>query len=615
MKKRSIRWQRTLFLCLLSLSVVAPIVFFSYSFPNSLDRKSFADGVGSTTHSVDALLLKQEAGESLKEPDRIVYSVGDDGVNDTENGFSADSDEIRLQNSLSIGGEKEFGEGLEEPDGGDDSSVDDTGNGLGADSDVGDEIRLQKISTTGGGKEQPDQTTVRKQPDGNGYSQVRQVDDVIVREMKDDLIMAKAYLNFAPPNSNSHLVKELKMRIKEVERVVGQTSKDSKLSKIAMHRKRAMKATLAKASKVYPDCSAMSTKLRAMAYNSEEQLRSQMNEVSFLTQLAARAFPKGLHCLSMRLTSEYFSLQPEEQALPNRHKVQQPDLYHYAIFSDNILACQVVVNSTVITSMEPEKIVFHVVTDGLNYPAMVMWFLLNPPGDATIHIENIDDFKWLPSLFDSSLKQPFSQDPRFSSTLNHLRFYLPQVFPSLNKILLLDHDVVVQRDLRRLWEVDMEGKVNGAVETCRSGDSFHQLDMYVNFAEPIIAKSFDPKACTWAFGMNMFDLKEWRRQNLTAIYHKWLQMGKIKQLMNAGTLPVGQLTFYNQTVALDRQWHVLGLGSDPTMSRGEIERAPVIHYNGKMKPWLELGIPRYKGYWNRFLNYNHPFLQQCNVHE
>lgn len=48
--------------------------------------------------------------------------------------------------------------------------------------------------------------------------------------MKDQLIMAKAYLSFAPPNSNSHLVKELKLRIKEQERAMGESTKDSDLS-------------------------------------------------------------------------------------------------------------------------------------------------------------------------------------------------------------------------------------------------------------------------------------------------------------------------------------------------------------------------------------------------
>ena len=71
-----------------------------------------------------------------------------------------------------------------------------------------------------------------------------------------------------------------------------------------------MEVTLSKASRVYTDCPAMALKLRAMTYNAEEQVRAQRSQAAFLVQLAGRTTPKGLHCLFMRLTVEYFSLQP-----------------------------------------------------------------------------------------------------------------------------------------------------------------------------------------------------------------------------------------------------------------------------------------------------------------
>ncbi|XP_020259014.1 probable galacturonosyltransferase 6, partial [Asparagus officinalis] len=435
-----------------------------------------------------------------------------------------------------------------------------------------------------------------------------------VSEMEDQLITAKMYLQFAPPNSNSRLVRELKVRIKEIQKVLGQ-GRGSNLPRNALQKMRAMEDTLSKANKAYPECSAMASKLRAMTQNSEEQLRAQKNQASYLIQLTASTFPKGLHCLSMRLTTQYFATDPKVWQFPNKDKMQKKNLYHYAIFSDNILACAVVVNSTISSSAVPDKIVFHVVTDSLNFPSMMMWFLLNPPGQATIEIQNIDKLKSLPDDFTSMIKQSGVRDPRFISPLNHLRFYLPEIFPYLNKILLLDHDVVVQKDLRGLWKMDMKGKVLGVVETCGKGDASHRLDMLVDFSEPTIANNFDAEACLWAFGMNIFDLHEWRRRGLTRVYNKWLQLVRKEQSWKAGSLPLGQLTFYNHTLAFDRRWHLVGLGQDSGIDGKEIERAAVIHYNGYMKPWLEIGIQRFRGYWNNFLNYDQPYLQQCNIHE
>jgi alpha-1,4-galacturonosyltransferase len=166
----------------------------------------------------------------------------------------------------------------------------------------------------------------------------------------------------------------------------------------------------------------------------------------------------------------------------------------------------------------------HIVTDALNYPAMMMWFLTNPPTPAAIQVESLNDFKWLPDDFSSRFKLKGVRDPRYTSTLNHLRFYLPEVFPSLSKVLLLDHDVVVQKDLSGLWDIDMKGKVIAAVETCTSGEAYHRLDSLVDFSNPSIFDKFDAKACIFAFGMNIFDLNEWRKQGLSATYRKLFQM-------------------------------------------------------------------------------------------
>ena len=154
-----------------------------------------------------------------------------------------------------------------------------------------------------------------------------------------------------------------------------------------------------------------------------------------------------------------------------------------------------------------------------------MWFLLNIQSVAAIQILNIDDMDVLPSDYDQLLMKQNSNDPRFISTLNHARFYLPDIFPGLNKMVLFDHDVVVQRDLSRLWSIDMKGKVVGAVETCKEGEpSFHLMSTFINFSDAWVSGKFSPKACTWAFGMNLVDLEEWRRRKLTSTYIKYFNM-------------------------------------------------------------------------------------------
>ncbi|KAK2417720.1 putative galacturonosyltransferase [Trifolium repens] len=656
MKQSHHRWQRTLILCLLSLSVVAPVVFVSRRLQllTRDGRREFLDDLSSIKYRTDPLnAIEQEDSEELEEPKQVVYkendvdsrlSDGSENNNDSEesriegsrNNFleknvsELDHDETQEQEAQQKGlistDETKEQEAQQKGLVSTDETQDQDAQQKGLSSTDGDQKKFnitamdnQKILTHS--QRKTDQNIkVKAKQSGltvNQHRQIsrhqsRRVTNQTVMEIKDQIIRARAYLGFVPPSSTSHLAKELRLRIREMERAVGEATKDSDLSRSALQKMRHMEASLSKANRAFPDCAAMASKLRAMNHNAEEQVRSQQHEVTHLVHLAARTTPKGVHCLSMQLTADYFALRPEERKLPNENKINDPELYHYAVFSDNVLACGVVVNSTVSNSKEQEKIVFHIVTNSLNFPAISMWFLLNPPGKAAIHIQNIDNFEWLSKY--NTFKKQTSSDPRYTSELNHLRFYLPDIFPTLNKILLFDHDVVVQQDLSTLWNINMEGKVIAGVGTCQEGEtSFRRMDMFINFSDPYIAERFDVNACTWAFGMNSFDLEQWRRHNLTGVYHKYLQRGSNMPLFNTGSLPLGWLTFYNKIMVLDRRWHILGLGYDSGIDTKKIEQAAVIHYDGIRKPWMDIGIGRYKSYWSNFMKFDHPLLRRCNI--
>ncbi|XXG43581.1 hypothetical protein AAC387_Pa01g3575 [Persea americana] len=309
-----------------------------------------------------------------------------------------------------------------------------------------------------------------------------------MRVMKNQLVAAKAYLNSATAKRNSHLEKELKQLIKELEYAFV----NSDLSTRAWQTMKSMEIVLSKVIKVDSECSADEAKLRSKTHNKEDQVLEERKTIRFLTELAERTMPKALHCLSLRLTVDYFSLPPAKRELPNKQRFQQKDLYHYAMFSDNVFACAVVVKSTISTSMEPEKIVFHIVTDDDHLPAITMWFLTNPSNQAIIQVQRMGDFKLLPSSYNSTLEQPNSGNHSFLLAVNQLPFYLPEIFPTLDKIVLLDHDVVVQRDLQGLWKLDMQGKVIGAVETCGGSDSSHRMDSFVNFSDPMQRHAHGP---------------------------------------------------------------------------------------------------------------------------
>ncbi|VFQ84807.1 unnamed protein product [Cuscuta campestris] len=658
---------------LLVVTVLAPIVLHTRTlttyFTSSSSRNEFVEEVSSFTLGGEIRhlnVLPQESDKVMKEPEGVVHSEN------LSLPLSHGSDALREENSRKA---RQLAQELLE----DERTKSYTGNGIGGSEKEKVENPIREVTLDGLVAHREDKDSVKpatnratrntsrahtretnhtsdsssadiktrqgqhnSQPSGravpvrnNSTSQTNQVGpppDDLIRQLKDQLIRGRVYLSLSATSKNTHFIRELRLRMKEVQRVVGVATKDSELPKNAYEKLKAMEQTLAKGKQIQDDCSAYVKKLRAMLHSTEEQLRAHKKQTLFLTHLTSKTLPKGLHCLPLRLTTEYFMLNSSQQHFPNQEKLEDPKLYHYAIFSDNILAAAVVVNSTVSHLKHSSNHVFHIVTDKLNFAAMRMWFLANPPRNATINVQNVEDFTWLNSSYSPVLKQLSSpsmidyyfrgrransdpnvkfRNPKYLSIMNHLRFYMPEIFPKLEKVLFLDDDVVVQKDLTSLWSVNMRGKVIGVVETC--GESFHRFDRYLNFSNPLISKKFNPRACGWAFGMNIFDLDQWRRQNITEVYHSWQNLNQDRQLWKLGTLPPGLITFWNQTYALDRSWHVLGLGYDPTVNQKDIAAASVVHYNGNLKPWLEISIPKFRNLWSKFIDFDQVYLRECNV--
>ncbi|CAH1437590.1 unnamed protein product [Lactuca virosa] len=313
----------------------------------------------------------------------------------------------------------------------------------------------------------------------------------------------------------------------------------------------------------------------------------------------------------------------------------------------------VVVTSAVQSSLTPEKIVFHVITDKKTYAGMHSWFALNPISPAIIEVKGVHQFDWLtrdnvpvleavenhngirnyyhgnhisgtnvgdtvtPRSFASKLQ---ARSPKYISLLNHLRIYLPELFPNLEKVVFLDDDVVIQRDLSPLWEVDLGGKVNGAVETCKGEDSWvmsKRFRNYFNFSHPLVAKSLDPNECAWAYGMNVFDLRAWRLTNIRETYHSWLKenLRSNLTLWKLGTLPPALIAFRGHVQGIDPTWHMLGLGYQKKTNIESVKKAAVIHYNGQSKPWLQIGYEHLRPFWSKYVNYSNEFVKNCHILE
>ncbi|XP_039131254.1 probable galacturonosyltransferase 14 [Dioscorea cayenensis subsp. rotundata] len=402
------------------------------------------------------------------------------------------------------------------------------------------------------------------------------------------------------------------------------------------------------------DAKTFAISLKAMMENMDKQIKDSIFSEQLHKHFAATSIPKGIHCLSLRLTDEYSSNAHARKQLPSPELLpllSDNSLHHFVLASDNILAASVVVSSTVKSSLYPEKIVFHVITDKKTYPAMHSWFALYPPSPAIVDVKGVHQFDWLtrenvpvidaienhhgvrshyhgnhlidfnvtgsPKEFASRL---LARSPKYISLLNHLRIYLPELFPNLNKVVFLDDDIVIQRDLSPLWEINLYGKVNGAVETCKGEDKrvmSKRFKTYFNFSHHLISEHLDPDECAWAYGMNIFDLSAWRKTDIRETYHRWIKenLKSNLTLWKLGTLPPALIAFRGHVHPIDPFWHMLGLGYQEKTNPETVRKAAVIHYNGQCKPWLEIGYKHLQPFWTKHVNYSNEFIKNCHILE
>ncbi|XP_021892969.1 probable galacturonosyltransferase 12 isoform X3 [Carica papaya] len=401
------------------------------------------------------------------------------------------------------------------------------------------------------------------------------------------------------------------------------------------------------------DAKTFAVKLREMVILLEQRTRTAKIQEYLYRHVASSSIPKQLHCLALRLASEHSTNAAARLQLPSPELVPalvDNSYFHFVLASDNVLATSVVAASLVRNSLHPQKVVLHIITDKKTYFPMQAWFSLHPLTPAIIEVKALHHFDWLSkgkvpvleamekdqrvrsqfrggssAIVANNTEKPYviaaklqALSPKYNSVMNHIRIHLPELFPSLNKVVFLDDDIVVQTDLSPLWDIDMNGKVNGAVETCRGEDKFvmsKRFKSYLNFSHPLIAKNFNPDECAWAYGMNIFDLEAWRKTNISLTYHSWLEenLKSDLSLWQLGTLPPGLIAFHGHVHVIDPFWHMLGLGYQDNTSLADAKSAGVIHFNGRAKPWLDIAFPQLQPLWSKYIDFSDKFIKGCHI--
>ncbi|RVE72600.1 hypothetical protein OJAV_G00040550 [Oryzias javanicus] len=178
-----------------------------------------------------------------------------------------------------------------------------------------------------------------------------------------------------------------------------------------------------------------------------------------------------------------------------------------------------------------------------------------------------------PSLFSSRIsKEP--QTLETSNLLTFARFYLPVYIPGAEKAIYLDDDIIVQGDIKELYDSNLKaGHAAAFSDDCDSGS-----------AKGIIRG---------AGNQNNYIVEN---QNITQQLEHWMELNTREELYSknlAGsiTTPPLLLVFYKRHSSIDPLWHVRHLGTTGAGNRYSpqfVRAAKLLHWNGHYKPWGRL---------------------------
>ncbi|XP_065017523.1 probable galacturonosyltransferase 15 [Musa acuminata AAA Group] len=394
-------------------------------------------------------------------------------------------------------------------------------------------------------------------------------------------------------------------------------------------------------------------KTKAMLLKMDQKVQSAKLRALIFQHLASTGIPKSMHCLSLRLAEQYLVNAAARSSLPPPEYAScltDNSYVHVALITDNILAAAVMVSSTMTSAADPEKVVFHIITDKKTYTSMHAWFAIHPVFPAILEVRGLHQFDFPPDVnavimdtveelhrsssayryyrgADEDSRRLLALKPSTFSLLNYMRIHLPELFPKLERVIFMHDDVVVQRDLTSLWYLDLHGLVMAAVSAQESDDEGSGDGLcigktfgdYINFSNPMLTASpssyvLQRDQCAWLEGINIFDLQAWREHNITRKYQLWLKLNRESgfALWPMGSLPPALLAFHGQVLPLNRSWLLSGLGwqmPDPKL----LHSAAVIHFSGPGKPWLETGHPELRKIWRSHLNHNDELISSCVV--
>ena len=256
---------------------------------------------------------------------------------------------------------------------------------------------------------------------------------------------------------------------------------------------------------------------------------------------------------------------------------------HIVFSTDSMMIPLTVVSiiSIIHKADEPRNLFFHLMLIGSNWTADFVDDMKVSLGNAI----SLEVVTWdpLPSAIrNMKIRKRERQD--LAAPANYARFYVSQVFPSLHRFIYLDNDVMAQRSLSHLWEVDLGTSKLGMVHDCGPWFQNHVVKLQnYNISHPVIKRIFGPELssyhCHPNAGVMLVNERLRRKYKDLLEVEELLALNQKEFLYKLGSQPLVVLTSWNQYLPIDNKWNVRTT-SFKYRAQVSDEEPGIFHFNG-----------------------------------
>jgi len=179
----------------------------------------------------------------------------------------------------------------------------------------------------------------------------------------------------------------------------------------------------------------------------------------------------------------------------------------------------------------------------------------------------------------------------------YYRIVLPTIFPSLSKILYLDCDILVLKDISPLFDIDMTHYAVAAMEDILKLKDEHRLQLNLPYADGYFNS-----------GVMMVNLDYWREHDGE---HRLLEFSKRERKVFFEDQDALNHVFKKQWFQLSPQWNRLYPAVYPAKrfhsvcDADDFNNPAVVHFAGHIKPWYDIKWPfgnRYRRLYYSYLS-------------